>query len=53
MTSRQRLGIILVILGGFMFLNNVYPEFFKNILSFITFPVVLVVIGLYLILVKK
>jgi predicted membrane protein len=53
MTSRQRLGLILVILGALMFINNVYPEIFKAIAAFISFPVLLVILGLYLVLSKK
>lgn len=53
MTSRQRLGLILVILGALMFINNFYPEIFKTISAYISFPVLLVILGLYLILSKK
>jgi len=53
MTSRQRLGLILVVLGGLMFINNFYPQIFKAIAAFISFPVLLIILGLYLVLSKK
>lgn len=53
MTSRQRLGLILVVLGALMFINNIYPEIFKAIAAFISFPVLLIFLGLYLVLNRK
>lgn len=53
MTSRQRLGLILVVLGALMFINNFYPEIFKAISAFISFPVLLVILGIYLIISNK
>ena len=53
MTSRQRLGLILVVLGAFFLLNNLFPHFIKEIIQVISVPVILIVIGLYLFLFKK
>lgn len=53
MTSRQRLGLILVVVGTFLLLNNMFPHFIREIIQVISFPVILVIIGLYLLLFKK
>jgi hypothetical protein len=53
MTSRQRTGLVLVVLGGFLFINNMYPDIFKEIRHLISFPVILMAIGAYLLFFRK
>ncbi len=49
MSSKRKLGIFLVVLGGFLLLKQYFPEFLQSFLNVITLPLILVVIGLYLI----
>jgi uncharacterized membrane protein YfcA len=53
MTSRQRAGILLIVLGGVLFLSNMYPDVLKEIRQLISFPVILIAIGAYLFLTKR
>ncbi len=50
MTSRQRTGLIVFLLGLILFLSDKLPGFGTYLKEFITFPVVLMIIGVYLII---
>ena len=53
MTSRQKAGILLIALGGLLFINNLYPDVLKGIMQLISFLVILIAVGAYLLLIRK
>lgn len=50
MNSRQKTGIVIFFLGMILFLAQEFPNIFSIFRKYITFPVVLMIIGLFLII---
>ncbi len=53
MTSRQKAGLLFVIFGVYLLILNVYPNIGQYLRDILSWPVILIVIGAYLVFSRK
>ena len=53
MNPRQKTGLVIFILGLILFLGQEFPRIFDIVREYVTFPVVIMLIGLYIILANR
>jgi len=53
MTSKQRFGLFLIIIGALFAATQLFPSFEELLQKLIAWPLVLILLGLYLLFSKK
>ncbi len=53
MTSRQKAGILFVILGIYLLILNVFPSIGQYVRDVLSWPVILIILGAYLVFSRK
>lgn len=53
MNSRQKTGLVIFFVGMLLFISQQFPQIYTLIRDYITFPVILMAIGLYIVLVNR
>lgn len=52
MTSRQKAGLLIVLAGIYLLVLNVFPDFTRYLRT-ISWPMILIILGMYLVFFKK
>ena len=53
MTSRQKAGLLFVLAGIYLFILNFFPNLGQYLRNIISWPMVLIILGAYLVFSKK
>ncbi|NLC42613.1 MAG: hypothetical protein GX775_07220 [Erysipelothrix sp.] len=53
MNPRQKTGLVIFFLGMILFLGQEFPRFFSIVRDYLTFPIILMLIGLFIILANR
>jgi uncharacterized integral membrane protein len=53
MTSRQKAGLLFILAGGYLLLLNLFPNLGQYLRNIISWPLILIILGAYLVFSKK
>jgi hypothetical protein len=53
MTSRQKAGLFIVLVGIYLLVLNIYPNLGQYLRNILSWPVILILLGSYLVFSKK